>query len=270
MPGFSAPQRTTRTTPLQPGRSGALAATETGECFVPRGSAVLFRGCLKPWERGRKGTPMHLEKLPHLRWRQVIDWARLEPLSQSFSPPPSVARCLGYHEAAGVGGLSLDPKVGMLQQRERWACHQPWPRPSAPPKQRSCSCPNSSAASREKSPRSPSNHSPKSQLRGAGSWEGLASEQGWGSSPLQTTCLTCPLPQQPGCGRHVATGRSWPPWPRRSLFSPTVPRRSQHPQIHKGAWGTRTGKKERNSPSDTAHLRLTERGHQLRLSSCCC
>lgn len=141
MPGFSAPQRTTRTTPLQPGRSGALAATDTGERFVPRGSAVLFRGCLKPWERGRKGTPMHLEKLPHLRWRQVIDWARLEPLSQSFSPPPSVARCLGYHEAAGVGGLSLDPKVGMLQQRERWACHQPWPRPSAPPKQRSCSCP---------------------------------------------------------------------------------------------------------------------------------
>ena len=55
---------------------------------------------------------MHLEKLPHLRWRQVVNWDPLEPLTQSFSTPASVARCLGYHEAAGVGGLSLDPKVG--------------------------------------------------------------------------------------------------------------------------------------------------------------
>ena len=78
---------------------------------------------MKPWERGRKGTPMRLEKLPRLRWRQVVNWARLEPLTQSFGAPVSVARCLGYHEAAGVGGLSLDPKVGTRQQHGRQACH---------------------------------------------------------------------------------------------------------------------------------------------------
>lgn len=105
-----------------------------------------------------------------------------------------------------------------------------------------------SDVSREKSPRSPSTHAPKSQLRGMGSREGLASERGWGISPLQTACLTCPLSQQPGCGRHVATGKSRPPWPRRSLFSPTVPHGSQHPQILRGAWGTCSGKKERDFP----------------------
>lgn len=75
-----------RVTPLQPGRSGALAATETGECFVP-GLQSCFGGGLKPWERGRKGTPTHLEMLPHLRWRQVVNWARLESTDPGLQPP---------------------------------------------------------------------------------------------------------------------------------------------------------------------------------------
>lgn len=164
---------------------------------------------------------MHLEKLPHLRWRQVIDWARLEPLSQSFSPPPSVARCLGYHEAAGVGGLSLDPKVGMLQQRER-ACHQPWPSPSAPPKQRSCSCPQQFCRKQREVPKVTLHPLPKVPAQRSGVLGRDRLEQGWGSSP-QTTCLTCPLPQQPGCGRHVATGRSWPPGHAGVCSHSTVP-----------------------------------------------
>ena len=30
---------------------------------------------------------MHLEKLPHLRWRQVVNWATLESTDPELQPP---------------------------------------------------------------------------------------------------------------------------------------------------------------------------------------
>lgn len=94
------------------GGLGACPVTGTGEGSGPGALSSPVSGVLKPWGRDHKGTSMHLEKLPYLGWRRVVNGLSLEPtyqslrLCRSHSLLPQLAR--GLWQSARVDSLPPD------------------------------------------------------------------------------------------------------------------------------------------------------------------